>query len=316
MNHPDPRTEAPHDTQILRNMDPNFIYVGQPASGRQVGIVSGCGALHEPMMSGYVGPGMLSAACAGPGVAPPSVAQIVAASRAVAGAEGVLHIVPHFAGEVEAFQSAADRLRQGGYRVCDVVIDDDTALRDPRHSYGRRALGVLLIAVQVCGAAAAQGHNLHHVTSLCRQVNRNGRSIAAAPAGPGRFEIGIGLTGEPGPQTLPFEGQRQLARYLTERLLTDPPLLRTTTEWDQEHWRWHEVSQRDNGLAEGERTILLASTLGQATPFDLRAITAEAVETAQRHGIKVERGVQGQLMTAPHNEGMSMSLVRIDDAIL
>src|SRR5437870_1671099 len=184
---------------------------GGPRRGK-VGLVSGGGSGHEPLHGGFVGLGMLDAACAGHVFTSPTPDQMEAATKAVDGGAGVLHIVKNYTGDVMYFEMAADLGRDGGIEVEAVVIDDDVAVKDSLYTAGRRGVGATVLAEKICGAAAEQKRSLKDVSELCRKVNANGRSMGMAltscivPAagkptfelGDDEMEIGIGIHGEPG----------------------------------------------------------------------------------------------------------------------
>ena len=131
------------------HFDPTFVNVVGGAKDR-VAIISGGGSGHEPLHGGFVGMGMLDAACPGQVFTSPTPDQMYAACKAVAGDKGVLQIVKNYTGDVLNFQMAADMLRDDGIEVRNVIIDDDVALKDSLYTAGRRGLGTTLIAEKVC----------------------------------------------------------------------------------------------------------------------------------------------------------------------
>ena len=303
--------------------NPEFVVARRSVDDTRVSLVSGCGGGHEPLCSGFVGEGMLDAACPGGTFGSPTTAQIVEASKAVASKEGVMHIVPHFKRDAEAFQTAADTLREAGIRVRDVIIDDDIALRDPRHTEGRRALGTVIAAARICGAAARSGYRLNRLAQLCKQVNVNGKSLAATLFGADAFhdtrtevEIGIGLNGEPGIERRQVRDCAELTALLTERIISDGPFMRYVTEWDVENWRWHEVEVHDTSFRSGDRVIGIVSSLGETPVCDLDGVCQQVTETAAARGVTLERVIFGHFMSAKNPAGVAITLVKVDDEML
>src|SRR5947207_11837420 len=204
--------EAAHGDRLRVSYDPAFVVRADAPVQGKVGLVSGGGSGHEPMHGGFVGPGMLDAACPGEVFTSPTPDQMLDATKAVNGGAGVLHIVKNYTGDVMNFEMAADLGQGEGIEVEAVVIDDDVAVQDSLYTAGRRGVGTTVLAEKICGAAAEEKRPLAEVAELCRKVNANGRSMGMAltscivPAagkptfelGPSEMEIGIGIHGEPG----------------------------------------------------------------------------------------------------------------------
>src|SRR3954468_11384385 len=204
--------ELAYGDRIRVSYDPAYIVRADAPVDGKVGIVSGGGSGHEPMHGGFVGPGMLDAACPGEVFTSPTPDQMLEATKAVDGGAGVLHIVKNYTGDVLNFEMAADLAQGEGIEVEAVVINDDVAVQDSLYTAGRRGVGVTVLAEKICGAAAEEGRSLAEVAELCRKVNAQGRSMGMAltpcitPAsgqpsfelGENEMEIGIGIHGEPG----------------------------------------------------------------------------------------------------------------------
>ena len=184
----------------------------RPVQGK-VGLISGGGSGHEPLHGGFVGLGMLDAACAGEVFTSPVPDQMLAATEAVDGGAGVLHIVKNYTGDVMNFEMAAEiAAASSGVEVVSVVTDDDVAVQDSLYTVGRRGVGVTVLVEKIAGAAAEQGRSLAEVADVARTVNSAGRSMGMAltsctvpAAGKPTFdlpedqmEVGIGIHGEPG----------------------------------------------------------------------------------------------------------------------
>src|ERR671918_780671 len=211
--------EAAHPDLVKVHYDPNFIVRADAPVQGKVGLVSGGGSGHEPMHGGFVGMGMLDAACPGEVFTSPTPDQMLEATKAVSGGAGVLHIVKNYTGDVMNFEMAADLGKAEGIEVEAVVIDDDVAVQDSLYTAGRRGVGATVLAEKICGAAAEEKRSLKQVADLCRRVNENGRSMGMAltscitpsagkptfELGDDEMEIGIGIHGEPGRERMKLE---------------------------------------------------------------------------------------------------------------
>src|ERR1043166_97866 len=182
-----------------------------PVSGK-VGLVSGGGSGHEPLHGGFVGRGMLDAACPGEVFTSPVPDQMLSATKAVDAGAGVLHIVKNYTGDVLNFKLAAELADDEGIKVESVVTNDDVAVEDSTWTAGRRGVGVTVILEKIAGAKAETGASLAEVAAVARRVNERGRSFGVAltscvtPAagvptfdiGADEMEFGVGIHGEPG----------------------------------------------------------------------------------------------------------------------
>src|SRR5262245_28058343 len=165
---------------VAYNADPVVVYrVDAPRQGK-VGILSGGGSGHEPMHGGFVGMGMLDAACPGAVFTSPTPDQMLAASQAVNGGMGVLHIVKNYTGDCLNFEMAAELARAEGIEVEQVLTNDDVAVKDSLYTAGRRGVGVTVLVEKLAGAAAEQRRPLKDVAELARKVNAQGRSMGMA----------------------------------------------------------------------------------------------------------------------------------------
>ena len=168
--------EAAHGDSVRVVHDPMLIVRADAPVQGKVGIISGGGSGHEPMHGGFVGPGMLDAACPGEVFTSPTPDQMLEATKAVDGGAGVLHIVKNYTGDVLNFEMAADLAKGEGIEVEAVVTNDDVAVQDSLYTAGRRGVGITVIAEKICGAAADEGKSLAEVAELCRKVNGQGRT--------------------------------------------------------------------------------------------------------------------------------------------
>src|SRR5881392_712326 len=205
-----------------------------PVSGK-VALISGGGSGHEPLHGGFVGRGMLDAACPGEVFTSPVPEQMLAATKAVDGGAGVIHIVKNYTGDVMNFKLAAEDAADEGIDVQSVLVDDDVAVQDSLYTAGRRGVGATVLLEKIAGAAAERGDDLATVTRIARRVNERARSFGIAlssctpPAASrpifdlpeGEVEIGIGIHGEPGRRREPIRSARDLAEEMVEAVLSD-----------------------------------------------------------------------------------------------
>ena len=146
----------------------------------KVGLVSGGGSGHEPLHGGFVGPGMLDAACPGAVFTSPVPEQMLAATKAVDGGAGVVHLVKNYTGDVMNFKLAAEDAADEGIEVESVLLDDDVAVQDSLYTAGRRGVGATVLAEKIAGAAAERGDDLQAVAEVARRVNERARSFGVA----------------------------------------------------------------------------------------------------------------------------------------
>src|SRR5215469_7197572 len=169
---------AAHADRLRVMTDPNVVVRADAPVQGKVGLVSGGGSGHEPMHGGFVGLGMLDAACPGEVFTSPTPDQMLAATRLVDGGAGVLHIVKNYTGDLMNFEMAAElAAAEAGVKVEAVVTNDDVAVEDSLYTAGRRGVGVTVLLEKICGAAAEAGQDLASVASLGRKVNSLGRSM-------------------------------------------------------------------------------------------------------------------------------------------
>src|SRR5437763_10747032 len=172
--------EAAHGDRVRVSYDPAYIVRVDALVEGKVGIISGGGSGHEPMHGGYVGMGMLDAACPGEVFTAPTPDQMTEATKAVNGGAGVVHVVQNYTGDVMNFDLAAELARGEGIEVETVLTNDDVAVEDSLYTAGRRGVGVTVLVEKICGAAAQEGRSLTEVAELGQRVNSNGRSMGIA----------------------------------------------------------------------------------------------------------------------------------------
>jgi phosphoenolpyruvate---glycerone phosphotransferase subunit DhaK len=298
--------EAAHSDRLRVNYDPPYVVrADAPVSGK-VGLVSGGGSGHEPMHGGFVGQGMLDAACPGEVFTSPTPDQMQAATKAVDGGAGVLHVVKNYTGDVMNFDMAADLTKADGVEVESVVTNDDVAVQDSLYTAGRRGVGITVVLEKICGGAAEDGRSLHDVAELGRRVNANGRSMGMAltpciTPGSGapsfeladdEVEIGIGIHGEPGR----FREKIGPASQIAERLVT--PIV------------------EDLPFNSGDRVLAFLNGMGGTPLIELYVMYGEMAKLLDQRGLRIERNLIGNYITSLEMQGCSITLLKLDDEMV
>jgi dihydroxyacetone kinase-like protein len=295
--HPDLRID--HDNKI--------IYRGDTPRTGKVGIISGGGSGHEPLHGGFVGLGMLDAACAGEVFTSPVPDQMLAATRTVDGGAGVLHVVKNYTGDVMNFEMAAELAAlETGVSVESIVTNDDVAVQDSTWTAGRRGVGVTVLVEKIAGAAAEQGRSLKEVADLAATVNAEGRSMGLAltsctvplagrptfELGEDEMELGVGIHGEPGRERVPLAPAAQIAAMLVEPILADLPFRR------------------------GDTVLAFVNGLGGTPQIELYLMYNEVNKILAGHGLQVARSLVGSYITSLDMAGTSVTLLRVTDELL
>jgi dihydroxyacetone kinase-like protein len=294
---------AAHADVVTVHTEPDFIVrAGGPRAGK-VALVSGGGSGHEPLHGGFVGEGMLDAAVPGPVFTSPTPDPIVAATLAVDGGAGVLHIVKNYTGDVLNFETAAELAEAEGVTVRSVVIDDDVAVKDSLYTAGRRGVAGTVLVEKIAGAAAERGDDLDAVAAIATRVNAQARSMGVAltpstvpHAGEPSFtladdevEIGIGIHGEPGRERIPLEPADAIVDRLLAPILEDLPF---------------------DG---GDRVLLFVNGMGGTPQVELYIVFRRAAEALRERGIEVARSLVGNYVTSLEMQGVSITLLKLDD---
>jgi dihydroxyacetone kinase-like protein len=291
-----------HADLIKVQYEPNFIIRADAPVKNKVAVISGGGSGHEPMHGGFVGKGMLDAACPGAVFTSPTPDQMLAATKAVDGGKGILHIVKNYTGDVMNFELAADMARAEGLNVEAVVIDDDVAVKDSTWTAGRRGVGATILAEKICGAAAEAGQSLAEVRDLCKKVNAQGRSMGMAltsctvpHVGKPTFalpedemEMGVGIHGEPGRKRMKLKPADEIVEMLMEPILSDIP------------------------YKSGDEVLMFVNGLGGTPLIELYIVYRKAEEIARKAGLKITRKFVGSYITSLEMAGTSITLLKLD----
>ena len=296
---------AAHPDLVRVQFNPNVIVRADAPVQGKVGLVSGGGSGHEPMHGGFVGPGMLDAACPGEVFTSPTPDQMLDATKAVDGGAGVLHIVKNYTGDVMNFEMAAELAGGESIEVEAVVIDDDVAVQDSLYTAGRRGVGTTVLAEKICGAAAEEGRNLSEVAELCRKVNANGRSMGMAltscivPAagkptfelGDDEMEIGIGIHGEPGRERMKLAPAAEIVEKLTVPIVEDLP------------------------FEQGDQILAFVNGMGGTPLIELYIVYNDLNRFLGERGITITRNLIGPYITSLEMAGCSITLLKLDDEL-
>ena len=315
---------------IKVHFEPNYIYRADAPVKGKVALISGGGSGHEPMHGGFVGMGMLDAACPGEVFTSPTPDQMLEAAKTVNSGAGVLYIVKNYTGDVMNFEMAADMARAEGIEVANIIIDDDVAVKDSLYTAGRRGVGTTVLAEKICGAAAEKGYDLKQVAELCRKVNINGRSMGMAltsctvpAAGKPTFElaedemeIGIGIHGEPGRTRMKLKSADEITEMLALSIIEDEAYTRTVREWDLEREEWVDVEMTDPPFQSGDKVLAFVNSMGGTPLIELFIIYRQLHEICEKKGLTIVRNLIGPYITSLEMQGVSITLLKMDDEMI
>ncbi|MGH8892264.1 MAG: dihydroxyacetone kinase subunit DhaK [Actinomycetes bacterium] len=275
-----------------------ILRAGGPTAGK-VGLVSGGGSGHEPLHGGFVGFGMLDAACPGEVFTSPVPDQMLAATKQVDGGAGVLHIVKNYTGDVLNFQMAAELAADEGIEVASVVVNDDVAVQDSLYTAGRRGTGATVFVEKLAGALAERRKELKAVADVAREVNERSRSFGVAltactPPAAGRpgfdlpdneIELGVGIHGEPGRERGPLRPVAEIVDVALTAIHDDLPL-------------------------EGELAVMVNGMGG--TPLIELYIAFDSVRRyVEGKGATIARSLVGNYITSLDMAGASVTVLRL-----
>ncbi|MDX6439055.1 MAG: phosphoenolpyruvate---glycerone phosphotransferase subunit DhaK [Gaiellaceae bacterium] len=297
--------EAAHSDLLTVDLEQQIVVrKGAPVSGK-VALVSGGGSGHEPLHGGFVGVGMLDAACPGAVFTSPVPDQMLAATKAVDGGAGVVHIVKNYTGDVLNFRMAAELAEDEGIQVESVLTNDDVAVEDSLYTAGRRGVGVTVLLEKIAGAKAEAGGTLAEVAAIARKVNAQGRSFGVAltscatptsngpifEIGPDEMEFGVGIHGEPGRKRDRVKPAAEIVEQMTAAILTDldPP--------------------------SGSNVLAFVNGLGGTPLIELYVVYHELTKQLEKHGLTATRNLVGNYITSLEMAGVSITLLALDDEL-
>src|SRR3954471_16186623 len=279
-----------------------LVRAGGPKAGK-VALISGGGSGHEPLHGGFVGLGMLDAACPGEVFTSPVPEQMLAATKAVDGGAGVVHLVKNYTGDVMNFKMAAEDAADEGIAVESVLLDDDVAVQDSLYTAGRRGVGATVLAEKIAGAAAERGDDLQSVAGIARRVNARGRSFGVAlsscippSAGKpifdlpeGEMEVGIGIHGEPGRRRAPLGTAAEIAQIMVDAVLDDLPST--------------------------DRALTFVNGMGGTPQLELYLLYGEVERRLREAGVETVRRLVGSYITSLEMAGASLTVLALDDEL-
>jgi len=292
---------AAHADIVSLGAENKFVQRRDLKSGK-VALISGGGSGHEPLHAGFVGRGMLDAACPGQVFTSPTPDQMVAAVEAVETGKGCLFIVKNYEGDVMNFQMAADL---AGNDIATVVTDDDVAVEKSTWSTGRRGVAGTVIVEKIVGAAAEQGASLSQLKTLGEQVNRQTRSLGVAltsctvPAagkptftlGEDEMEFGVGIHGEPGRRRVKLSAADTIADEMVGAIV------------------------KDLAPGPGADALLLVNGFGGTPAMELYLMVNSALRVLRGKGVRVSRYLTGSYVTSLEMAGCSITVSLLDDTL-
>jgi len=275
-----------------------------PVSGK-VALVSGGGSGHEPLHGGFVGKGMLDAACPGAVFTSPVPDQMLAATKAVDGGAGVLHIVKNYTGDVMNFKLAAELAEDEGIEVASVLTNDDVAVEDSLYTAGRRGVGITVLVEKIAGAKAESGGTLDEVAAIAHKVNEQGRSFGVAltscvtPAagsptfdiGDDEMEFGVGIHGEPGRRREKIKPAAEIVAEMADAILGDLDPSR------------------------GTDVLAFVNGLGGTPLIELYLIYNELTKHLDERGLTATRSLVGNYITSLEMAGASITILALDEEL-
>lgn len=293
--------EKAHDKLISLQLEPTYL-TRKVKSNNKVAIISGGGAGHEPLHAGYIGKGMLDAACPGQVFTSPTPDQMLAAAEAVHSGKGVLFIVKNYAGDVMNFEMAAEMLP---FENATVLTSDDCAVINSTFTEGRRGVAGTVIVEKCVGSIAETGADLQTCKVLGDRINAQTASIGVAftsctvpAAGRPTFEIseleiemGVGIHGEPGRKRESMREADAIIKDMVNAIMVD---LKPT---------------------KGAEILLLVNGLGATPLMELYLIYNTAEKLLKGHGLTIARSLVGNYTTAIDMSGASITVCVVDDEI-
>src|SRR3954466_7106393 len=296
---------AAHSDLLRYDAEAQIVVRADAPVQNKVALISGGGSGHEPMHGGFVGPGMLDAACPGEVFTSPVPDQMLAATKAVDAGKGVVHIVKNYTGDVMNFKLAAEDAEDEGIQVESVLIDDDVAVQDSLYTAGRRGVGATVLAEKIAGAAAERGDDLAAVAGIARRVNERARSYGVAlsscipPAAgtpifdlpDGEMEVGIGIHGEPGRRREALGSAHELAGVMLEAVLSDL------------------------SPAAGARVLPFVNGMGGTPQIELYLLCHEIETQLREAGLVPARNLVGSYITSLEMAGASLTLLELDEEL-
>lgn len=295
--------ELTHPDLLSVHYNPHYVTRKDAPVEGKVCIISGSGSGHEPLNTGYVGRGMLDAACPGAVFTSPTADQILAATQAVYGDAGALYVVKNYAGGVLNCELAIELAEAEGLVIDSVLINDDVSMDDPGN---RRGMGAAIAVEKIAGAAAEEGSSLDEVIAVANRTNANARSMGVALSSctlpsvghptfslpDNTMEVGVGIHGEAGIRREPLTSADQIAQIILEPIIDDLD------------------------LRAGESVLVIESGLGASPQQELNIIFRQIHKLLSERAIHIKRQLVGNYITSLDMAGCTVTVLRLDDELL
>lgn len=292
-----------HSDILKIHLNPNFITRADKSKEGKVSLISGGGSGHEPLHGGFVGYGMLDAACPGQVFTSPTPDQMISASQAVDNGGGILFIVKNYSGDLMNFEMASEMI---GIENMTVLVNDDVAVEDSSFTTGRRGVAGTMIIEKIVGSAAEAGASLAQCKELGGHVNKMTASMGVAftsctvPAagkptfeiGDDEMEIGVGIHGEPGRKREKIKSADEIARDLVNTILED--------------------LKPDNNA----EVLLHVNGFGGTPLMELYLLFNSAAKELEKNKVKISRSIVGNFTTSLDMSGASITICKLDDKII
>jgi phosphoenolpyruvate---glycerone phosphotransferase subunit DhaK len=296
---------AAHPDLVRIDLENQLVIRKEAPKQGKVAIVSGGGSGHEPMHGGFVGLGMLDAACPGAVFTSPVPDQMLAATKAVDGGAGVVHLVKNYTGDVMNFKLAAEEAQDEGIDVESVLTNDDVAVEDSTWTAGRRGTGATVLAEKIAGAKAEAGGSLAEVAGIARKVNEQARSFGVAltscatpdsgtptfDIGPDEMEFGVGIHGEPGRRREKIRSAAEIVEEMADVILTD-------------------LDPKS-----GSEMLAFVNGLGGTPLIELYVVYNELAKQLEKRGLRATRNLVGDYITSLEMAGVSITILALDDEL-
>ncbi|UGA57683.1 dihydroxyacetone kinase subunit DhaK [Vibrio sp. VB16] len=314
--------------ELKVSYDPRYVW--REDNQGKVALLSGGGNGHEPMHAGFIGKGMLTAACPGEVFTSPTPDQMYDCGKKVDGGNGVLFLVKNYTGDVLNFETAVELLHADNVAVGSVIIDDDVAVKDSLYTAGRRGVGATVLIEKMVGAAVEKGYSLDECEKLAVRINNNARSFGVAlsacvvpAAGKPSFvlddnevEFGVGIHGEPGIERREYTDLDSLTQQMFAELIDCPPYTRTLNRWDRVRGEWVSEETTTDEFKPGCDLIVMVNGLGGTPSSELFGAYRKVHEHCEAAGYKIAHNLIGDYCTSLNMEGFSITLIQADSEML
>jgi len=288
-----------HADLVSVHHEPTFVTRAKPTKKGKVALISGGGSGHEPLHAGFVGKGMLDAACPGTVFTSPTPDQMLAAAEAVENGGGVLFIVKNYEGDVMNFEMAAE---MASFDHATVLTNDDCAVENSTYTTGRRGVAGTVIVEKIVGALAEEGGDLDACKALGDKINAATRSMGVAltsctvPAagsptfaiGDDEIEMGVGIHGEPGRKRIKLKSADEIVEEMIDAIVSDLG-------------------------GNGGDVLLLVNGFGATPAMELYLVYEAAANRLEGKGFTLGRSLVGNLCTSLDMAGCSLTVTRLDD---